>query len=90
MEFSAKCHKFTGIVILSERSESKDLRINDTAKILRLPLVAQDDKDLTFCVSTLDFRRIPNIFCAGGSRPSPTFSYSMKKGTAEAVPFIYA
>ena len=30
-------------VILSERSESKDLRTTDTAKILRLPLVAQDD-----------------------------------------------
>ena len=30
-------------VILSERSESKDLRTIDTAKILRLPLVAQDD-----------------------------------------------
>ena len=31
------------IVILSERSESKDLRTIDTAKILRLPPVAQDD-----------------------------------------------
>ena len=30
-------------VILSERSESKDLGSIDGAKILRLPLVAQDD-----------------------------------------------
>ena len=45
---SLKPHVETQIVpffvILSERSESKDLRIIDTAKILRLPLVAQDDR----------------------------------------------
>ena len=42
------------LVILSERSESKDLRIVDTAKILRLPLVAQDDRlgDLSLFAKT--------------------------------------
>ena len=35
--------QFSRSVILSERSESKDLGSNGSAKILRLPLVAQDD-----------------------------------------------
>ena len=44
-------------VILSERSESKDLGSIGGAKILRLPLVAQDDIFLRLCVFTLDFQQ---------------------------------
>ena len=65
------------LVILSERSESKDLRIIDTAKILRLPLVAQDDRlgrQFHFA-ENVEKRK---ILLPGGSRPSPTNSNAVR------------
>ena len=58
-------------VILSERSESKDLGSINNAKILRLRFTPlRMTRNGTFCVSTLGFSEFDHAFCAGGSRPS--------------------
>ena len=65
------------VVILSERSESKDPGSIDGAKILRLPLVAQDDRlgRLFHFAENVEKRK---ILLPGGSRPSPTNSNEVR------------
>ena len=65
------------LVILSERSESKDPGSIDGAKILRLPLVAQDDRfGRSFHFAENIEKR--KILLPGGSRPSPTASNAVR------------
>ena len=59
------------LVILSERSESKDLRIIDTAKILRFAALTQDDNERNILRFHIGFGRKRSCILCGRVKTLP-------------------